>query len=182
MTDLPTTRQDLILSWLQEQPALTIDELVKRLDVSAMTVHRDIDALVERGLVEKVRGAVKRGRVIAQGSTACRLCDVSVSPRALFTIQCEDGSHVHACCPHCGLLLVNDLRGVALARDFLFGRMVNAMQAVYLVESDVVLCCQPSVLCFSSQVDALKFQRGFGGSVMDYDAARALLAAQHSPR
>jgi nitrous oxide reductase accessory protein NosL len=59
----------------------------------------------------------------------------------------------------------------ALASDFLYGRMVNARQAAFLFGSSVDLCCAPSVLCFSNDADAQRFQAGFGGQVYNLEQA-----------
>jgi len=86
-----------------------------------------------------------------------------------------------ACCPHCGLMLLSDITEVdsALARDYLYGRMVNVYQAYYLVASDVSLCCEPTVLCFAKLADAEKFSLGFGGHVMDFSQALSHLTSSH---
>lgn len=39
--------------------AVRIDELAADLEVSAMTIHRDLDALAHRGLIERVRGGAR---------------------------------------------------------------------------------------------------------------------------
>ena len=57
--------------------------------------------------------------------------------------------------------------------------MVNVYQAAYVLGSDVTLCCVPSVLCFASRPEAERYQRGFGGQVLDFDAARAALGQAH---
>ena len=61
----------------------------------------------------------------------------------------------------------------ALARDFLFGRMVNAFDASYVIDADVRLCCVPSTICFATAADAERFERGFGGRVTTYATAQA---------
>ena len=66
-----------------------------------------------------------------------------------------------------------------LAKAFIYGRIVNARNASYLVKSDITLCCQPNYLCFASTQDALKFQNGFGGQIMTFDEARTALTADH---
>ncbi len=184
MTELPTARQDLILSWLTDSPSLSIDELVSRLGVSIMTVHRDLDQLARAGQVEKVHGGVIRAEARPRHTRAlqlCRLCDAPVSERTQVIIQPAHGEPLYACCPHCGLLLLADsVQPISiLAKDFIYGRMVNARNASYLVNSDITLCCQPNYLCFASTQDALKFQNGFGGQIMTFDEARTTLTTDH---
>lgn len=180
---IPSVRQEQILRWLQDSHTLTIDELAARLGVSAMTVHRDLDALARAGLAEKVHGGVTlpdvRHMTAGEGA-ACKCCNLPLTSRAAFVIQTEGGEHFQACCPHCGLLLLNDHPASAvLAKDFLYGRMVNAWQAVYLLESDVTLCCVPSVLCFATLADAEHFQQGFHGTVMMFDDALDYMTGRH---
>ncbi len=56
---IPAERQQMILSSLAERDVLSIAELMKRLDVSHMTVRRDIQKLEEDGRVLSVSGGVK---------------------------------------------------------------------------------------------------------------------------
>jgi DNA-binding Lrp family transcriptional regulator len=168
---IPTARQSQVVQWLGEQQSLTIEELAERLGVSVMTVHRDLDALAREGLVVKVHGGVtlaeRRSQLDAQ---SCALCHMGVQSRTAFVIQAENGDRVSACCPHCGVLLLHDTPSAVsvLAKDFLYGRTINAAQAFYLVDSSVSACCVPSVLCFASHNDAERFQTGFAGTIMDF--------------
>ena len=54
-----------------------------------------------------------------------------------------------------------------LVTDFLYCRMISASEAIYLVDSEISLCCCPGILAFATLQDAVRFQRGFGGQVMD---------------
>ena len=184
MAELPTARQGQILHWLSESPSLSIDELVSRLGVSTMTVHRDLDQLVRTGHVEKVHGGVIRAEAHPRHTRAlqlCHLCDAPISDRTQVIIQPSRGEPIYACCPHCGILLLAEVEQpiAILVKDFIYGRAVNARTASYLVHSDITLCCQPNYLCFASSQDALKFQNGFGGKMMTFDEARTALTADH---
>lgn len=53
---LAPQRQTLILQEIGRSGAARISELAENLNVSEMTVRRDIDALAEQGLIEKVHG------------------------------------------------------------------------------------------------------------------------------
>lgn len=183
MSDIPSVRQEQILRWLQDSWTLTIDDLAGRLGVSLMTIHRDLDSLAHAGLAEKVHGGVTlpdARRVVAGEDAVCKCCRLPLASRTSFVIQTEAGEQFHACCPHCGLLLLNDYpTSTALAKDFLYGRTVNAWQAYFLVESDVTLCCVPSVLCFATQADAEHFQQGFNGTVMTFADALDYMDGRH---
>lgn len=186
MALIPNARQQQIVNWLQESSTLTIDQLVERLDVSTMTVHRDLDALVKAGLVAKVHGGVTRSDMRKRkqnSSPVCALCDEPLLPRTLFTMQTADGEVVQACCAHCGILLLNEAEAVvsALAKDFIYGRMVNIYQAAFIVDSDITLCCTPNVMVFTSRSDAEKFNAGFGGTVFDFAAMQRYVTEYHRP-
>jgi Fe2+ or Zn2+ uptake regulation protein len=182
MADMPSARQEQIMRWLREQGMMSIDELVEKLSVSVMTVHRDLDALVRAGLADKVHGGVVLAENKPQptpNQQGCDLCHSALTVRTSFVIQTERGEQFQMCCPHCGFLMLSDSHPVAsaLTRDFIYGRMVNAWQATYLLDSDITLCCMPSILCFASQGDAARLQLGFGGQVLAFaDAYRHLLS------
>lgn len=182
MPSPPETRQRQILAYLRESETLTIDELVSRLGVSPMTVHRDINRLAQAGLVQKIRGGVARPQqnTTTAGPPRCVMCNQISPSRTTFILQCEE-KQLQACCPHCGLLLTctSERFSVALTTDFLYGHMINARQATYLVDSEVTLCCHPSVLAFSSTEEAVRFQRGFSGTIMDFAQAQQHLRASH---
>lgn len=52
----PSERYDIILQMLSEQEMVTLPELMKRLDVSIVTVRRDLNHLEEQRLIKKVYG------------------------------------------------------------------------------------------------------------------------------
>ncbi|GAB3815521.1 DeoR/GlpR family DNA-binding transcription regulator [Tessaracoccus terricola] len=60
---LVTERRSAMLAILRARGSARVETLAGELKVSAMTVRRDIDALVEEGLVDRVRGGV----TIAEG-------------------------------------------------------------------------------------------------------------------
>lgn len=180
MSSLPSQRQDQILKWLQEKQTLTIDELVQHFGVSVMTIHRDLDALAQMGLAEKVYGGVMLAKFKVDDPTVCPMCSITISDRTRFIIKLVSGDTLQACCPHCGLMMM-DGQAVksALTRDFLYERVINVLQATYVIGSRVILCCSPSVLTFALHEDAERFQQGFGGQVMTYTEAQAALHHQH---
>jgi ribosomal protein L24E len=118
----------------------------------------------------------------ASSADTCGLCALLISPRTGFMAKMKDGTTLHTCCAHCGLLMLHnpDAAAMTLTRDFLYGRTINAAQAVYLMESTVAPCCVPSVLCFLTQDDAARFGNGFGGWLTDFAGAYAHLRAHHS--
>jgi DeoR/GlpR family transcriptional regulator of sugar metabolism len=53
----PEDRRRAIVSLVQNEKTVQLDELAKRLNVSRMTIHRDLDLLESRGLLRKDRGS-----------------------------------------------------------------------------------------------------------------------------
>jgi hypothetical protein len=181
---LPNQRQDRILEWLQNEQFVSIDQLVKRLGVSIMTVHRDLDQLVHANLIEKVHGGAALPKLASDSghtTAVCGLCETALQQRTLVTLQFITGEQISFCCPHCALLYPSDSEATALVlgRDFIYGRMVNLGQAFFVVASQISICCVPSVLCFANEDDAQRFKRGFDGAVMSYGKAKLHLADHH---
>lgn len=52
-------RRSRILDRIRERGAVTIADLARDHDISAMTAHRDLEALAGEGLVERIRGGAK---------------------------------------------------------------------------------------------------------------------------
>jgi len=180
--DLPAERQHQIIEWLQSERTISIDVLVERLGVSPMTVHRDLDRLESDGLVEKLHGGVRLARKAAADTLAgCAVCGKPVPERTTFVVETPGGERLQACCPHCGFLLLGRQAEVTsvLAVDFIHGHMVNALQATFLIEPDLRLCCVPTVLCFASRGDAERFRAGFGGELLGFDEAYRHLSGLH---
>ena len=167
-------RQQQIYELLQTQQRISTQEIRTHFDISPATASRDIHALVLAGLAVKASLGVKLAPPMEQPyqEKKCPYCKGMLKERTVFIIQMEDGSQRSACCCHCGLMALEQA-GVrtALACDFLYGRMINAPQAYYLLGSTVNLCCGPTVLAFASEVEAQCFQLGFGGTIHMMEAA-----------
>lgn len=166
-------REKKILEYLQEHGSASIQELVEVFGVSNMTIHRDLDKLAKVGQVQKKHG----GATLAEKSNAkddtCAMCGKPVSERTLFLLKLENGEEKRACCAHCGLMLQSRESSVwqSFTADYLRGHIVSAGQAVYVIGSDLNVCCVPSILSFGSQADAEKFQKGFGGTLATMEQA-----------
>ncbi len=176
-------RQHRIIELLSERGAVQVDDLVKLLGVSKMTVHRDLDALEADGRLRKVHG----GAALADATPAgeCTFCHgtIPADSRSKVTLHLTDGTQHQACCPHCGLLALPSLGNTVasvLVTDFLYGRVVNARLAAYVVNPGLDICCSPTTLAFQSPADAERFQRGFGGQVLTLSKAIEVLRDEMS--
>jgi len=170
-----TERQQALYEWLQNKHLITITEIQEHLGISPATAYRDAKALVQEGAAVKTANGIKLTPAAAENGK-CAFCGGEINERGAFIFQLQDGSQRKACCPHCGLMALKNMDAVsALASDFLYGRMVNVRQAVFLLESSVNLCCSPSVLCFINEEDARRFQSGFGGNICSLEKATELV-------
>ena len=163
-------REKKIIEILQKQGSASVQELAEACGVSSMTIHRELDKLAEAGLIQKKHG----GAALAEPSpNQCAMCGKPVSERTVFIVQLESGEQKRACCAHCGLMIQNHAKGVqqSLTADYLRGHILSAGQAVYLLNSEMAVCCMPSVLTFGSRQDAEKFQTGFGGTIANMQEA-----------
>lgn len=181
---MPANRHQTILDLLTEQGMVRVDDLSKLLDVSAMTVHRDLDSLQESGQLRKVRGGAVPAATPTIGEDECITCRMRPRRRLQVILHFAGGAERRACCPHCGLLTMIHARDQitsALVTDFLYERIISARHATYVVAPSVSLCCTPTVLAFEDHQDALRFQAGFGGAVLDMEAALQYLQAETHP-
>ncbi len=169
---LRVTRLQKIMDLLRERRAVTTADLRQLLGVSSMTIHRDLSELAEAGLVERVHGGVLLAGA-ARSSPTCAHCGKDVNPRTAFVIHLKDGQALQACCPHCGLRLLDSHPDAvsAMAADFLHGTMTNIKSAAYLLHAGLVVCCAPSAFVFADRDEAVRMQAGFGGEVFDLTAA-----------
>ena len=174
-------RQQSIQELLSQKGSLTAQDLVDHFDVSIATVYRDLNQLVNSGLAIKIQ----RGIAVAprKGSDStfqqCSQCGHTVANRTAFAIQLSGGKQLSACCPHCGLMLLDQHPEAltAIATDFLYLNKINVSAAAFLVNSNVTVCCSPSVLCFANPDEAEGFQKGFGGEILGFEAARDRISA-----
>lgn len=167
-------REKKILELLQKQGSASIQELVEAFGVSNMTIHRELNKLAEAGVIQKKHGGVSLvTKSPADGSNQCVMCNKPISARTVFIIQLENGEQKRACCAHCGLMIQSQSKDAiqSLTADYLHGHIISANQAVYILGSDLTICCGPSVLSFGSRQDAEKFHTGFGGTLATMEEA-----------
>ncbi len=174
MNYLTIDREKKILELLQQQGSASIQELVNAFGVSNMTIHRDLNKLMEAGHLQKKHGGVTlTSKSLSATEGQCAMCGKPNSERTVFIIGFENGEQKRACCVHCGLMIQSQTKNVwqSLTTDYLHGHKISANQAFYLLGSDLNICCVPSILSFGSQKEAEKFRKGFGGSIANMDEA-----------
>ncbi len=167
-------REQKILELLKQHGSISIQELVEHFGVSNMTIHRELNKLAEAGMIQKKHGGVSLvTKSSADEVNQCSMCNKTISARTVFIVHLESGEQKRACCAHCGLMIQIRATDVsqALTADYLHGHIISASQAHYLLGSQVVICCMPSVLSFGSRLDAEKFQKGFEGTIANMDEA-----------
>jgi DNA-directed RNA polymerase subunit RPC12/RpoP len=118
----------------------------------------------------------------ANAPAGCAICKRAIPERTAVIVQTEQKGMHGACCPHCGMLLLERSRvtDLVLVTDFLYGQMVNASEAAYLIGSSVTYCCRPGILAFATWEDAERFQHGFGGEIMDLAQAQEAMRRKQS--
>lgn len=167
-------REKQILEYLHENGSTSIHKLAEVFSVSNMTIHRDLHKLAEAGQILKKHGGASlpsAANKSLEDASSCAMCGKSISQRTVFIVKLENGDELRACCSHCGLMLQSRSENVwqSLTADYLYGHMISAGQAFYLVGSEVSICCVPSILVFGSKTDAENFQKGFGGQLLGMD-------------
>jgi hypothetical protein len=166
MNDL-SPRQEKILEIVNKKGSVPVTEIQRIMEVSQATAYREIQTLIQMGAVTKIPGGIRRGE---SKPARCLQCGGELNTRLSFLIEKKDGTQLHACCAHCGLMAIN-LRSdihTAMTADFIYGTMINVRQAWYVLHDEIGVCCTPSVLCFSKQEDARRFVKGFGGNAVNF--------------
>lgn len=174
---LPIERLNKIKSILNEKETVKISELSEMLNVSEMTIHRDLKPLIEEGYVLKTFGGVSLKQSSKEKSyqAKCIFCDRTIHQQLAYRIILANGKIEVACCAHCGLLRHYQLKDdviQSICYDFLKQTTISAPLATYVFDTSIDMgCCQPQVLTFEWKEHAYKFVKGFGGSVYHFNEA-----------
>lgn len=142
-----TARQSAILQTLSAKGSCTVGELVRALSVSDETVRRDIKAMVNKGLVERVHGGVILPDLMHEPAFQKRLAQNAEAKQAIARVaaqQVRDGDSLmmdtgsttayvaRALSDHHNLLLVTNC--VEIARTLANGKKGNR---VYLAGGEL---------------------------------------------
>ena len=174
-------RHELILARLQEFGSLQVTDLSEVLQVSKMTIHRDLAMLEEQGTLKRIHGGAVPMAGVETGKTdatlealpagkpgECIICTRPPTQHLLYTMTSRGGEQFQACCPHCGIsahILHGDKIMMALTADYLTGKLHAAQNSWFLLGSVAAPCCHPSILTFEDEQMSRRFQTGFGGTV-----------------
>jgi hypothetical protein len=182
----------MILARLKEAGSLQVADLAEVLEVSKMTIHRDLALLEEQGVLKRIHGGavplevsvrsgLTEGSLPAETPGKCLICTRPPTQHLLYTLTGRNGEQRQACCPHCGIsahLLYGDNIMMAFTADYLTGKLHAAQNSFFLLGSIAAPCCHPSILTFEDEQMAQRFQAGFGGSIGQLnDAIRFLREA-----
>lgn len=186
---LPVERQSLIKEWITAQHHMKISELSLRLKVSEMTVHRDIQPLIDEGVIVKTFGgitlAANTTRAESDKADRCILCQQPINGRLNYRMIKSNGEMEIACCAHCGLLRHHQLGDEViqgLCSDFLLHTTISVFSAAYVIDPNLqISCCNPQILTFGSAVHAESFVKGFGGRFMAFEAMKKEVARSMEP-
>lgn len=179
---LPIERLNRIKAILKERQNIKISELSHMLNVSEMTIHRDLKPLVEQDIVMKTFGGVslKRDTIQKLDENICTYCRRQSHSRLAYRIILVNDNIETTCCAHCGLLRQHQLKDnvvQSICHDFLRQTTISAQLATYVFNTTIDMgCCQPQILTFEWKEHAQRFVKGFGGTVYNYnEAIRRLL-------
>jgi len=167
-------RKKKILEILKEKGKISVKELSKIFKVSEMTIYRDVRELEKEKKVKRKYGLIilnkeeKTKNVLIK---QCPICEKPITRPRPYRIILENSETVEACCEHCGLLLhqkYENQKVSAITYDFITDSPITAFDAYFVVGSEAIPCCSPSVIPFASRETALKFKKGFGGEVLNF--------------
>ncbi|MBX8947054.1 DeoR family transcriptional regulator [Lysinibacillus sp. K60] len=168
-------RQQLIRDMILYRHNLKISELSQTLEVSEMTIHRDIKPLIEEGLIMKTYGGltlIRDQSIHRVEEDECVYCHRKCDDRLVYRIILLNGERENACCSHCGILRhrqLGDEVAQAICTDFLTGTTISAHLAWFVLDTTVhIRCCYPQVLVFETKEYAENFVKGFGGKVLTF--------------
>ncbi|MGM8213147.1 DeoR family transcriptional regulator [Virgibacillus sp. W0430] len=174
---LPAARLNRIKELIFEKENMKISELSKELDVSEMTIHRDLKPLVEEGIIVKTFGGISliHKKQEQPQTDTCILCNRANHIKMTYRLIFPGNKIEVACCAHCGLLRHRQFREEpiqAICLDFIRQTTINASMAWFVTDNSIDIgCCQPQVLTFEWEQHARKFVKGFGGNVYSFHEA-----------
>ena len=179
---LPIERQKQILSWLKDEGTLKVSDISRNLNVSEMTIYRDIKPLIDEQKIVKTSNGITLTKEIDNSSNHCSYCFKGINTKLSVQLIKINHQIEQTCCIHCGLLRYRDIQqeiSQIICRDFLHDTTLSAKTGFFLINPDLhTNCCQPQVLTFNSIDEANKFQMGFGGDIYNFELVIDALNSQ----
>lgn len=175
---LPIERQKQIKELIQTKKMLKISELSDLLNVSEMTIYRDIKPLIEDDIIIKTSRGIslaEKSPQAIQDLNNCVYCHKPNQSKLVYRLILPNDKIETACCAHCGLLRHRQLGEEvvhAMCYDFFMNTTISASLTFYVMDTTLnVACCQPQVLTFEDREHAEKFVAGFGGNIYGFKDA-----------
>ncbi len=178
---LPIERIKRIKELVQKRQVIKISELSNLLNVSEMTIHRDIKPLIDDGIILKTFGGIRliENEANLQDDNLCVVCNRPIHSKLSYRMILPNNQIEIACCGHCGLMREQQLGdGIlqSICQDFLKQTTLSAKLAWFVFDTSIDIgCCQPQVLTFEKKEDSEKFIKGFGGITIPFDQALDLI-------
>lgn len=183
---LPLERKKRIKKLILERKNLRISDLSKEFGVSEMTIHRDVKALEEEGVLTKTFGGISLVETDAneQQKNHCTYCSRAINEKLAYRLILTNNNIEVTCCAHCGLLRQQQLGNQvvqAICSDFLRQTTISAPLAWYVTDTTLHMgCCHPQILTFEWCEHAEKFVKGFGGKIYSYEDITEVLLKKMS--
>ena len=178
---LPIERINRIKELIQKRQNIKISELSHILNVSEMTIHRDLKSLVDEGIILKTFGGISlvNNDINTQNENLCVVCSRTIHSKLGYRIILSNNNIEMACCGHCGLIRERQLGNKvvqSICQDFFRQTTLSAKLAWFVFDTSIDLgCCQPQVLTFERKDHADKFIKGFDGIIASFDTALDLI-------
>lgn len=178
---LPVERINRIKELVQKRKNVKISDLSNILNVSEMTIHRDLKPLVDEGFIIKTFGGISliNNDVNTQNENLCVVCNRTIHPKLGYRIILSNNEIEMACCGHCGLIRERQLDNEvvqSICQDFLRQTTLSAKLAWFVFDTSIDMgCCQPQVLTFEKKDHANMFIKGFSGLACSFDKAVELI-------
>jgi DeoR family fructose operon transcriptional repressor len=145
-------RQQRILDVLQAKGSCTYKELQKLLDVSSMTVRRDIDLLAKREVLIKTLGGAKHSKVpqfLLETSISTRF-GTNRSEKEIIAVKAMDLIK-----PHQTIFLDGSTTCIALARQIAKSQIaLSVVTNSGIIAMEVGVSSQAKVVCIGGDYDA----------------------------
>jgi hypothetical protein len=120
---------------------------------------------------EETKQATASGRAPLVEAMRCVLCGKDISGSVTCRISFKEGKELNTCCSFCAgciRMRIGSQPFDAVTVCYATGQKVDFKKAVFVVGSDEVPCCTPSVLAFISMEEAEKFVSEKNGRIVSY--------------